>query len=192
MAALAPLQALDDVLLGVFAVFSRPRAIFFRKYVLAPSMRLGAIAFVLLSQGSVSALAIGYVFGGLVGILAYVLMLSSTLRADGILTRASRRQARQQARQEARARRRRERDGEAAARTPDPAQVLSELRTLLTPLLPEPADPGDQAGQAEPDGNHQPGAPAIPHPRPGGLAAMESMLAGAELLMVGCGEEEAW
>ncbi len=33
---------------------------------------------------------------------------------------------------------------------------------------------------------------AVPEPRHGGLAAMESMLAGAELLMVGCGEEEAW
>jgi hypothetical protein len=34
--------------------------------------------------------------------------------------------------------------------------------------------------------------PAVPLPRPGGLAAMESMLASAELLMVACGEEEAW
>jgi hypothetical protein len=34
--------------------------------------------------------------------------------------------------------------------------------------------------------------PAVPLPRPGGLAAMESMLAGAERLMVACGEEEAW
>jgi O-antigen/teichoic acid export membrane protein len=88
MAALAPLQALDDVLLGVFAVFSRPRAIFFRKYVLAPSMRLGAIAFVLLSQGSVTALAVGYVFGGLVGILAYAVMLAATMRSEGVLTNA--------------------------------------------------------------------------------------------------------
>jgi hypothetical protein len=32
---------------------------------------------------------------------------------------------------------------------------------------------------------------AVPAARSGGLAAMESML-GAELLMVGCGEEEAW
>jgi hypothetical protein len=113
------------------------------------------------------------------------------LRADGILVRASRRQARR----ETRARRRRERDGEGAARTPDPAQVLSELRALLTPLLPEPtepAEPAEPAASAEPDEAHQPAAPAIPHPRSGGLAAMESMLAGAELLMVGCGEEEAW
>jgi hypothetical protein len=70
--------------------------------------------------------------------------------------------------------------------------VLSELRTLLTPLLPEPAEPAEPAERAEPDENHRPGAPAVPHPRSSSLAAMESMLAGAELLMVGCGEEEAW
>lgn len=35
-------------------------------------------------------------------------------------------------------------------------------------------------------------SPGDPAARSGGLTAMESMLAGAELLMVGCGEEEAW
>src|SRR5436305_3263951 len=103
------------------------------------------------------ATAAGLAVVSLVTLACWIVAWRRRLRADGILTRASRRQARQQVRQEARARRRRERDGGAAARTPDPAQVLSELRTLLTPLLPEPADPGDQAGQAEPDGNHQPG-----------------------------------
>ena len=130
----------------------------------------------------------------LVTLACWVVAWRRRLRADGILARASRRQARR----EARAQRRRQRDGEGAARTPDPVQVLSELRALLTPLLPEPAEPpvpGEPAKLAEragPDENHRPGAPAVPHPRSGGLAAMEPMLAGAELLMVGRGEEEAW
>lgn len=130
----------------------------------------------------------------LVTLACWVVAWRRRLRADGILARASRRQARR----ETRAQRRRERDGEGAARAPDPAQVLSELRALLTPLLPEPAEPpvpGEPAKLAEragPDENHRPGAPAVPHPRSGDLTAMESMLAGAELLMVGCGEEEAW
>jgi hypothetical protein len=55
---------------------------------------------------------------------------------------------------------------------------------LLTPLL------AGEPGPEEPAGGHV--APAIPQPRPGGLAAMESMLAGTELLMAACGEEEAW
>jgi len=130
----------------------------------------------------------------LVTLACWVVAWRRRLRGDGILARASRRQARR----EARAQRRHERDGEGAARTPDPAQLLSELRALLTPLLPEPAVPpvpdesAKLAERAGPDENHRPGAPAVPHPRSGGLAAMEPMLAGAELLMVGCREEEAW
>ncbi len=124
----------------------------------------------------------------LVTLACWVVAWRRRLRADGILARASRRQARR----ESRAQRRRERDGEGAARTPDLAQVLSELRALLTPLLPVPPEPAESAERAGPDENHRPGAPAVPHPRSGGLTAMESMLAGAELLMVGCGEEEAW
>ena len=36
---LAPIQALDDVLMSGFAVFANPRAIFFRRYVLNPILR---------------------------------------------------------------------------------------------------------------------------------------------------------
>ncbi len=88
--------------------------------------------------------------------------------------------------------------------------MLSELRALLIPLLAEheavqPGPGGDEpaiarardarARSREPSPRtHEPVGqrPAVPLPRPGGLAAMESMLAGAELLMVACGEEEAW
>ncbi|SRR6266487_3511901 len=135
------------------------------------------------------ATAAGLAVVSLVTLACWIAAWRRRLRADGILVRASRRQARR----ESRAQRRRQRDDETAVRTPDPAQVLSELRTLLTPLMAEPADGQAEPDQArEPDEDHRPGVPAIPHPRPGGLAAMESMLAGAELLMVGCGEEEAW
>jgi hypothetical protein len=125
----------------------------------------------------------------LVTLACWIAAWRRRLRADGILVRASRRQARR----ESRTQRRRPRDDETAARTPDPAQVLSELRTLLTPLLAEPPDGLAGPDRArEPDEDHRLGVPVVPHPRSGGLAAMESMLAGAELLMVGCGEEEAW
>src|SRR2546430_8627033 len=77
------------------------------------------------------ATAAGLAVVSLVTLACWIVAWRRRLRADGILTRASRRQARQ----EARARRRRERDGEAAAGTPDPAQGLNELRPLLTPPL---------------------------------------------------------
>jgi O-antigen/teichoic acid export membrane protein len=86
MVLLAPLQALDDVLLGTFAVFSRPRAIFFRKYVLAPLLRLAAILVELVGHGDMTWLAIGYVAGGVIGVAAYTAMLTSTLRKDGLFS----------------------------------------------------------------------------------------------------------
>jgi len=179
------------------------------------------------------ATAVGLAAVSLITLVSWAVAWRRRLRADGILARTSRRQARR----EARAQRRRERDGEAAASTPDPAQVLSELRTLLIPLLAEPAngqaaperptngqaagarvggarvggarvggmhvtgmrEPGDEPEEpGAPDAwhrerdYHEPGMPVIPAAQSGGLAAMESMLSGAELLMVGCGEEEAW
>jgi hypothetical protein len=185
------------------------------------------------------------------------------LRADGVLPRMSRRRARREERDVRRA------VAGQAETAPDPAQVLSELRALLLPLLaespaalPEPAPepaiaaepvavpelhhhgavpeprnelepfrlpegtpeatepehgataeaaagqpaatglPAAAAGQpAGPDSYPFAAAlvpvPAVPldqvtPPAPSGIAAIESMLAGAELSMVGCSEEEAW
>ena len=162
----------------------------------------------------------------LVTLIFWVVAWRRRLRADGILARASW----WQARREARAQRRREHEGGGAARTPDPAQVLSELRALLIPLLaeqpngqaangqePEPVNEPEESGEHDggwPDPDHDepgyrapsadpacyegdgyqpaPAGPAVPPARSGGLAAVESMLPGGELLTVGCGEEEAW
>jgi O-antigen/teichoic acid export membrane protein len=84
---LSPIQALDDVLMGTFAVFSKPRAIFFRKYVLAPALRLAAVVLVVLSQNGVRELAVGYVVAGGLGVVLYLVMLAQTMRADGLLKR---------------------------------------------------------------------------------------------------------
>jgi O-antigen/teichoic acid export membrane protein len=84
---LSPIQALDDLLIGTFAVFSKPRAIFFRRYVLAPGLRLAAIALVVLSQEGVRELAVGYVLAGAFGVVLYTVILIQTLRADGHLAR---------------------------------------------------------------------------------------------------------
>jgi hypothetical protein len=177
------------------------------------------------------------------------------LRADGVLPRISRGQARREARELRR--RAAASDHEGASGPPDPAQVLSELRALLFPLLAEPppapqeppvpaaapepaaAEPaavpevhhqrggvpeprselapfrppdGAAPGPGQPEGYQAAGpgpydftpalvlVPAVPvdqltpaePPRPSGIAAIESMLAGAELSMAGCGEEETW
>ncbi|MBA3777951.1 MAG: oligosaccharide flippase family protein [Chloroflexi bacterium] len=82
---LAPIQVLDDTFEGTFAVFSQPRSIFFRKYVLTPSMRFTVVLILTLYGAGVVALAIGYVLSYAVGIGFYAFALRSVLRARGLL-----------------------------------------------------------------------------------------------------------
>lgn len=85
--ALAPLGALDRVFQGVVAALASPRAVFFRRYVLGPSLRLAAILIVLLVQGSVYLLATCYLVAGVLGVVIYVLILHRVLRERGLFQR---------------------------------------------------------------------------------------------------------
>ena len=84
---LSPLQALDGLLMGMFAVFSKPRAIFFRKYVLTPGLRLTVVLLLVLGGQSVVFLAAGYVATAAFGVALYALMLYRMLREEGLLDR---------------------------------------------------------------------------------------------------------
>ncbi len=84
---LAPLQALDTLTLGLLAVFSRPRAIFFRAYVLAPGLRL-LVVLLLIGLGSdVLFLAGGYVAAGALGVAIYTGVLFRALKNEGVIKR---------------------------------------------------------------------------------------------------------
>lgn len=82
---LAPLEALDQVFASIFAVFSKPRAIFFRKYVFTPGLRLAVVLGLALSGASVTFLAVGYVATGVIGILVYTALLGKVLRQRQLL-----------------------------------------------------------------------------------------------------------
>ena len=82
---LAPMEALDQVFVSLFAVFSRPRAIFFRKYLLTPGLRLLVVLVLVVSGGDVFILAAGYVITGLFGLVIYMVLLVKVLRERGIL-----------------------------------------------------------------------------------------------------------
>lgn len=84
---LAPAQAIDNLMLGVFAVFARPAAIFFRRFALAPALRLGVVLAVVAGDGDARALATGYVVAGVAGVVAYLGVLFSLLRRAGVLRR---------------------------------------------------------------------------------------------------------
>ncbi|MCI0395962.1 MAG: oligosaccharide flippase family protein [Chloroflexi bacterium] len=83
--ALAPTQALDSLFQGMLAVFASPTAIFFRRHLLGPGLKLAAVLLVLFARGDVYLLAFGYLIGGLFGEVVYVLMILQVLRERGLL-----------------------------------------------------------------------------------------------------------
>ncbi len=87
---LAPIQALDDVLMNGFAVFSSPRAIFFRRYVLNPALRLGVVGLLIVGRQDVDFLAIGYVATGAIGVAIYGVLFVRLLRRVGVLPKQGR------------------------------------------------------------------------------------------------------
>lgn len=81
---LAPMEAVDQVFIALFAVFTRPRAIFFRKYVLTPALRLLVVALLALTGQRALFLAIGYVLAQAVGLVLYAVMLTGVFRRRGL------------------------------------------------------------------------------------------------------------
>ena len=90
MIGLAPLHALDKLFEGMVATFARPRALCLRRFVIGPGLKLTAVLFVLLVQGSVQLLAWCYLLAGLLGVGIYVLVLYRALRESGLLAQLRR------------------------------------------------------------------------------------------------------
>ena len=82
---LSPLEALDQVFVSLFAVFTEPRAIFFRKYLMAPGLRFVVVLLLALTGASVTFLAIGYLAAACAGIALYVVLLIKALRDRDLL-----------------------------------------------------------------------------------------------------------
>jgi O-antigen/teichoic acid export membrane protein len=78
--ALAPLQALDQLTLNVFAVMARPRVIFVRRYLLEPLLRLLVVVLLVAGRRSVGFLALGYLAVGVIGVSLYGGLLVRLLR----------------------------------------------------------------------------------------------------------------
>ena len=89
MIVLAPVQALDAVLMSLFASLASPWSIFFRQYVVGPGLKLLVVIAVVLAAGDVRAIALGYVAGGALGVLLYGGLLVHLLRRQQLLTHFS-------------------------------------------------------------------------------------------------------
>ncbi|HPG25269.1 MAG TPA: flippase [Myxococcota bacterium] len=85
LAVLAPVQALDTIGIQALACFSRPREIFFRKHVLAPVLRLLAVALVFALGGDGAMLALAYVAGGVLGLVICLQLVVRQLFVHGVL-----------------------------------------------------------------------------------------------------------
>jgi O-antigen/teichoic acid export membrane protein len=82
--ALAPVQALDDMILDLFAVFARPGAVFIRRFVLTPGLRLAVVVVVATAHWSVTAIAVGYLVTGVAASLVYLSLVPGLLRGAGV------------------------------------------------------------------------------------------------------------
>ncbi len=82
---LSPLEALDLVFVALFAVFSKPRAIFFRKFLLAPGLRLTVVLLLIATGASVTFLAVGYLVASVLGVSLYIGLLIKMLRDRDLL-----------------------------------------------------------------------------------------------------------
>ena len=89
---LAPVQALDDLLVGLFAVFANARAIFVRRHLLGPASRLAVVLLLVLTEQRVEFLAAGYVASGVLILALYSGLLLRFLRRRGLTARFERRE----------------------------------------------------------------------------------------------------
>jgi O-antigen/teichoic acid export membrane protein len=88
---LAPISALDSLLLSCFAIFGSARSIALRRHIVGPLLQLGAVTLVLVAGQPPEALAIGYVLAGVLGVGLFAVRLLGLLRDRGILDRIRRR-----------------------------------------------------------------------------------------------------
>ncbi len=82
---LAPIQAIDGMLIGLFASFGQSRSIFFRRYIIAPLLKLSAVLLLLGFEEDLHFLGYGFVFVTLLGLLIYIPVLLRLLRTQGLL-----------------------------------------------------------------------------------------------------------
>ncbi len=80
--ALVPLQALDHLYQALLAALSGARALFVRRHLAAPLLRLAAVLAVIVFGGGVFALSWGYLAAGLIGLVLCVRMIHAE-RAAG-------------------------------------------------------------------------------------------------------------
>ena len=86
---LCPTQALENLCSGLLAVFADARAIFFRRHILGPCLKLAAVLLLMVVHADVRFLAVGYVIAGFLGVATSAVLLIRILHDRGLLRRAN-------------------------------------------------------------------------------------------------------
>ncbi len=84
---LVPVEAIDSLFVGLFASFSSPGAIFFRKHVLGPGLKVGVVLLLVLWKADVVFLAYGYLAASVIGALICLVVLIRLWRQQGLWRR---------------------------------------------------------------------------------------------------------
>ncbi len=79
---LVPVQAIDSFMVGMLAIFSKPSAIFFRRHVLGPGLKLCVVLLLVFFRTNVFFLSAGYVVSGILGVTIYSGILIRDLRSQ--------------------------------------------------------------------------------------------------------------
>jgi O-antigen/teichoic acid export membrane protein len=82
---LVPVEALDELFVALFASFASARAIFFRKHILGPGLKLIVVILLVVWQSQVTFLAYGYLTASTFGVLLYSGMLMRLLHRQRLL-----------------------------------------------------------------------------------------------------------
>ena len=81
---LVPVEAVDALLIALFASFASPKAIFFRKYILGPGLKLLVAGSMIVLQADVLFIGYGYLAAAVAGIAIYSSVLVKLLAREGI------------------------------------------------------------------------------------------------------------
>jgi len=76
---LAPVDALDNLLVTVLAAFRMTGAIFIRRHVVAPLLKLGVVLLLIATGSNAEFLALGYTFAGILGLAIFASVLGRYL-----------------------------------------------------------------------------------------------------------------
>ncbi len=84
---MVPVEAIDGLLIGLFASLASPKAIFFRKHILGPCLKVAVVLALVYFNSSVMFLAYGWIGGSLLGVIIYIGMLIRMMLKQGFLAR---------------------------------------------------------------------------------------------------------